>query len=276
MGALISIQQQRALEREFESMFDEVETDLPYQVRFQPQEQVRDFMQPDPLSLEGIPPYPGATPRKLSSSATVQGTPMASAWFTTEDPVDEVLSFYDGAFLPLDTIRVSHRYSERVGYSGFYEIPNPDAGVDFMSGRVHLVSAVRSGSRTMVFLSNTQPETFLAASRTPIGGIEFPEGSRSPQVLVIGEGEMKKHTAFAVVPNRHMDNVREHFDSVLPRAGWTLKEWTHEADGAVRGTAVRQGRNATITLLKDGLVGTKVLLGVDDFATNLKHLELQP
>ncbi len=280
MGMLLSYKQQRDFQREIDGIYaeaDEVQAAMP---RFEPVKREVDYMRADPLAINLIPPYPGASPRRLTASISHLGEPEASAWFSTEDSVDEVLSFYDNAFLPLDTIRVSHRFSETAGYSGFYELPDfsaeDDGGsVEFMDGRVHLVSAVRSGSQTHVFISNNQPEGFLAATRSPIGGIEFPAGAGTPQVLTVGEGEMKKHSAFVVVPGKHVDLVREHFEKVLPRAGWKIQEWTRGDDGVIRGEALRRGRTATVMLMPEGMTGTRVLLSVDEF-TSGQPLELQP
>jgi hypothetical protein len=221
-----------------------------------------DFMQPDPLALQGIPPYPGARPRRLSSSTAVQGEPMASAWFSTEDSVDTVLEFYASAFRPLRAIQVSHRYHPNAGYVGFYEEPEADSGVEFLSGRVHLVSVVRSGSQTHVFLSNTKPESFLNAVAPHIADIPLPDNVKRPRVLNVGELEQRRQVLFTST-FASMDSVQQHFNSTLPGFKWQVGEWRRQEDGTMSSELRKPGKNATLSLSSDGAT-TRILVSVDD------------
>ena len=127
-----------------------------------------DPMAPDEETLEGIAPYPGAAPRKLTSHSSVSGMPMKVSWFSTPDGPGEVLAFYQKAFVADDRRVVTHRFSENIGYVAWTDRNDPpphgDAGEDDPTppNPLHMVSVVRQGRDTLVFISKTEPHEFFA------------------------------------------------------------------------------------------------------------------
>lgn len=274
-GAGISTLQQRKIDRELERMYDEGQTLVPSAVP--PEVKVEDYMRPDPESLRGIPPYPGANPRRMSSMPTYQGQEFAVAWFSTSDSVDQVISFYEKVFHGLPTPVVSHRFSPNGGYAGFYEMPPLDGGldggkVDVMAGKVHLVSAVHSGSQTLVFVSNSQPMAYLNQATTLRGGVELPPNALRPQVISIGEGPVKKKTVFSVVPGSSLEDVRMHFEQSYTSSGWKLAPWVFNDDGSISTSATRKDENSTLLLKSEGS-DVRLLLSLDSLTTIAEHPE---
>jgi hypothetical protein len=273
-GAVISTVQQRKIDAELERVYDEGQTLVPSTIP--PATTVEDYMRPDPESLRGIPPYPGANPRRMGSMPAYQGQEFASAWFSTRDSVEDVVSFYEKAFEDLPTPVVSHRFSPNGGYVAFYEMPNLDAGlpdggsVDVMSGKVHLVTAVHSGSQTLVFVSNSQPMAYLNNAATLRGGVQLPENALRPQVISVGEGPVKKKTVFSVVPATTLEDVRVHFEQSYAVSGWKVGDWVFNDDGSISTTATRKDENSTLLLKSEG-PDVRLLLSLDSLSTFADH-----
>ncbi len=264
-GVALSMRQQSAIDRDLERMYEQGEDLVPPQVAAQNMP-LADFMRPDPEALRAIPPYPGANPRRLSSPPTFQNQKFSAAWFSTDDSVDEVVAFYENAFKGLPTPVVSHRFSENVGYAGFYEMPNLDAGnVDVMAGKVHLISAVHSGSQTLVFISNSEPHMFLEGAATLRGDIDLPPNALRPQVVAVGEGPVKKKTIFSVVPASSLEEVALHFEGAFAKGGWKLEPWVFNDDGSVSGQASRKEESSTLMLKREGN-DVRLLLSLDSIA----------
>lgn len=153
-------------------------------------------MDPDPKSLDGIPAYPNAVPRKLTSNGTLPGTPQAISWFQTEDPPDRVLAFYAKAFEADRRVAVSQQFSPTMGYIGWME-DAPDGG----AGLLHMVSVSKQYSRTMVLLSASFPEALLDKQTVLPGGLQLPPGASAPQAIKMGEGPTADEVIYARATN---------------------------------------------------------------------------
>lgn len=264
-GVALSARQQRVVDRGLERILDDGDDLSPPHERAE-NSRFGDVMQADPETLRAIPPYPGGNPRRLSSPPTFQNAEFGVAWFSTEDAVEEVLSFYDNAFRGLPTPVVSHRFSPNSGYSGFYEMPSLDAGhVDVMAGKVHIVSAVRSGSQTLVFISNSEPSKFLEGAAIFYGDIDLPPNALRPQMIAVGEGPVKKKTIFSTVPTSNLDEVSRHFEAAFAKGGWKLGPWVSNDDGSVAGQASRRGESSSVLLKMEG-TDVSLLLTLDSSA----------
>lgn len=261
-GVVLSARQQGIVESDLESVYDNGGDLSPPNERAE-DTSFGDAMRADPETLRAIPPYPGGNPRRLSSPPTFQNAELGVAWFSTEDAVGEVLSFYDNAFRGLPTPVVSYRFSSNSGYSGFYEMPSFDAGHDdFMAGKIHLVSAVRSGSQTLVFISNSEPSKFLDGAAILRGDIDLPPNALRPQVVAVGEGPVKRRTVFSMVPNSNLDEVTRHFEAAFAKGGWKLGPWVSNDDGSVAGRAAREEKSSSVLLKMEGS-DVRLLLTLD-------------
>lgn len=266
IGVLMSLRQQRQLENQLDELYLNGDQTAGFQP---PHEKPReDYMRADALALQGIPPYPGARPRRLSSNTDVQGEPMSSAWFSTEDSVQDVISFYQKAFENLNSIKVSHYFSPRAGYAGFFEllpaVPDSGESLDFFDGRVHLVTAVKSGSQTMVFISNNRPQMMLGGASPRLGDIQLPDNVKT-RVLSVGEGELKKRSAFGTV-DQPLPELKKHFEAAFTNAGWKMNDWVTDEQRAMMVEATRDGRTAVLNLSSNG-ASSRFLLTVDEYSS---------
>ncbi|MEW5740090.1 MAG: hypothetical protein AB1938_14250 [Myxococcota bacterium] len=216
-----------------------------------------DPMAPDPQSLRGIPPYPHAAPRKLISRPRVQSVPMSVSWFQTDDSPDAVLSFYERAFASSNTQYVSHRYNERLGYVAFLErLGGKDAGV--AHGIMHMVTASKEGSKTVVLLSASRPDLLMEARPTLPEGIALPPATRSPQVIQMGEGPGTREVVYARTLNTPPADAVAFFDAQLKQAGWDVVD---EATGSNRRSLVgkRGGTTVVVNAQADGVDSSLIL-----------------
>lgn len=182
----------------------------------------QDMMAPDPRSLNGLPPYPGAKPRRMLSSHPGADLTMAISWFNTGDSVEDVLSFYEREFTAANLLFTSHRYeSGRRGYVSWFEHDySNDQQPVFGKGVMHMVSATREGSNTTVMLSATEPQKILD-NITPLpAGIKVPPGA-TPQVLNLSEFGQMRATVIANY-DYSADRVMESLEDIWKNGGWKV------------------------------------------------------
>lgn len=192
-----------------------------------------DMMAPDPESLRGIPPYPGANPRKILGGK--QGDEInAISWFSTQDSVDKVLSFYEQTYLAANVVYASHRYNARRGYVSWIEPRRPADGGDRGPGEgiLHMVSASDEGSQTMVFVSATEPWKMLGRVHPLPKGVKLPPGAR-PQVINLGEPGYERYSIFASFASMPKDALVEFLVKAFAEEGWTLEEKLTAPNGRV-------------------------------------------
>lgn len=207
----------------------------------------RDPMEPDPASLEGVPPYPQAAPRKLTSQSVVSGMPMNVAWFSTHDSAQQVLAFYEKAFVADDRAVVSHRYSDAIGYVGWVEATHES---------LHMVSVVRQGDETVVLISRTDPQQFFDKPRQLPNGVLLPPGAEPPQIIELSELSLDRRTIYARAPNLEPAAAKAFFVRELPKLNWSVSE---DDDGLV---AKKENSTQVIGLAAQG-EGTRILITLD-------------
>jgi hypothetical protein len=194
-----------------------------------------DVMAPDPASLRGIPPYPGATPRRLLGAAPERGL-NAISWFGTEDSLERVLSHYEAEYSHAGIQFVTQRWGPRRGYVSWFErTGGADGGEgteDTTQGVLHLVAASREGTQTMVFLAATVPDRIIPEAPTLPAGVRLPPGAET-QVLDMGELGQQRATVFARYEQLGKEAVAEQLIAVMKEGGWTLTERTDAPDGRI-------------------------------------------
>lgn len=225
-----------------------------------------DITAPPPAALNGIPPYPRAVPKRVSENMKGQGSQLAVAWFTTDDPVDNVLEFYEAAFRERKHFPVSHRYSDRSGYVGWLEPKgraalDEDAGFEMFDGVMHLVSAMKEGQKTAVLLSASRPMQLLDAKVQLPSGVEMPPFAEDSKVFDLGDGERKQTTVWSEVHDRPAAEIETWFSENLKQHGWTIAD---HASGPAR-TAVdykREKEHLSVVLTPSGAnIGLMVQYG---------------
>lgn len=224
--------------------------------------QTIDITLPDPISLRGIPPYPGADPRRISGSNPHATGLSAISWFSTQDSVDKVLSFYDEVYTRANLLHVSYRYNERRGYVSWFERHvGADGGSSLTDGLLHMVSASNEGSQTMVFISATEPYKLLEAVSPLPSGVKLPEGAGRPQVMHLGEMGEDRFTVYASY-QRARDEVAQDLEALLKEGGWSVDERTVSPEGTVSLVA-RSGDRMQTASIEGTISSAQVLLSVE-------------
>ncbi len=213
-------------------------------------------MAADAEALAGIPPFPGAFPRRLAKVTKGQGSAMAIGWFETQQPVDAVISFYEGEFRKLKVAYSSHLYSARSGYACYLE--NPRA-VD--TSRLRLVSAVRQGDTTVVFVSNLRPLDLIKTAELP-PGVWLPAMAKSPQLFEMSETGSRRFTVLSLVPDSNLGSVEATFRDNLTQRGWAFSD---RATAAARvSLEAKRGRDIQTISMTQEPQGVRLLLNFDD------------
>lgn len=204
---------------------------------------------PDPAVLGAIPVYPGSKPRDLMRRPRTQGVPMAIAWLTTPDPVEDVVRFYDAAFWRAHLMHETHRYGANSAYvAWFEEDKGPDAGL--MEGTLHMVSVLRQNGETVVLLSNTDPRAIMSAKPPqPPPGVVFPPGAGRAQLFELGEGPGSRVNIHAPVVMGNLATVRDFYRKHYSQAPWQLTADRDTESGATL-EARRPGEEHIVSLVK--------------------------
>lgn len=211
----------------------------PLPVPAAPKAKVEDMMAPDPRSLKGIPPYPGASPRRMLSSHPSADQTMAISWFNTDDSPDEVLNFYERAFSEANLLYATHRYSDRRGYVSWFEHDYSDQNQPvFGKGVMHMVSVSREGEHTTVMVSATEPQKILE-NLTPLpAGVKIPPGA-TPQVLNLSEFGEQRVTVIASY-DYGRDRLIESLQDVWKEGGWKVVDRQEAENGTTLVVALNQ------------------------------------
>ena len=228
----------------------------------------RDPMEPDPETLDGITPYPGAAPRKLTSHTSVSGMPMKVSWFSTKDSVSDVLAFYRKAFVADDRMVVSHRFNDGVGYVAWVDRNDPtpprvDGGEydPLLRSAVHMVSVVHQPQETLVFISRSQPHDFFTQPLHMPDGVLLPPSADTPQVIELNEFSLDRRTIYSRARGMTLTQTRGFFERELTATGWRIDDGT-EADDRESIVVKRGAATQVITLVPDG-ENTRILITLD-------------
>lgn len=208
-----------------------------------------DPMAPDPRSLRGIPPYPGAQPRRLSDVSTVLGMPLLASWFSTRDFPEKVIEHYEYTYFDAGIPIVSHMFNQDMGYVAWLEEERVDGGI--AEGIVHMVSVIKNSPRsteTMVFLSASRPQRLLDGKRHTPPGLALPADATPPQVVQMAmEGKTR-----SIVTTRRRGALKDTVDGIvaqLQKDGWAVEDLMSSENGhsiVGRKAGVSQSVSATV------------------------------
>jgi hypothetical protein len=180
-----------------------------------------DSMEPDPLSMRGIPPYPGVYPRRLIKQASAQGAQMSVSWFSVQDPAPVVLDFYKKAFAAEGRDVVAQQMGENMGYVAWLET-QPDAG-GTAAGVLHMVSAMKQFSQTIVLVSASRPDMSMGQPVLP-EGIELPPASSAPQLVQMGEESLANEVVYTRTTKTTPHDVVTFFEKQFKDRGYSILE----------------------------------------------------
>jgi len=224
----------------------------------------KDFMAPDPVSLRGIPPYPGAEPRKLTSQKA--GAEIsASSWFQTPDSVDKVLSFYEEAYTRANIMYSAYRFSPRRGYVSWFEYRRaPDGGLpEFGEGVMHMVIASQEGENTVVLLSANEPYKVLQRASALPAGVRLPPSSQPPRVMSMGELGASSFSIFAAYEAKSVEQLLAELLREMKEGGWAVKDPVRSPEGRVTVVASLNS-NTQVAVVESTDQGSQVLVTVEE------------
>jgi hypothetical protein len=225
-------------------------------------------MAPDPMSLQGVPPYPNLSspPRRIVRTPPGATEVNAISWFTTDDSVDRVLSFYEESYAAANIMYTAHRFSDKRGYVAWFERrANPDGGSpEFGDGILHMIFASREGGATTVLLSANEPYRMLQRVSSLPGGVTLPDGAR-PQVLNLGEPGADHFAIFAEYEGKTPQELTGEVREGMRRGGWIVSEEATSPEG--RATLVAALRSyVQIAVIEGTARGAQVLVTLEQRA----------
>ncbi len=144
---------------------------------------------------------------------------MAVSWFSTPDSVDAVLEFYERAFAEQKRHPVTQKVSDSIGYVAWLE-EMPDAGL--AGGAMHMVSVMKQFSQTMVLLSASRPDLFMASSTQLPEGLKLPPEATAPQSIQMSEDESSNEVIHTQVLNTSSATVVHFFESQFKEKGYSI------------------------------------------------------
>lgn len=227
----------------------------------------RDVMAPDVETLEGITPYPGAAPRKLTSRSVVSGLPMKVAWFATQDSPSEVMAFYERVSAADDRMVVTHQFGDRIGYVGWVdraEAHRPSDGGEVRllpRSPLHLISVIGQRRETLVLISRTEPSQFFEKPVALPQGVLLPPSAEPPQIIEQAEFSLDRRTIYTRARGLSLEQTKAFYSRELGRAGWSVHD-AAEGDGRASLVVKRGSATQVITLAPEG-EHTRILLTLD-------------
>lgn len=178
------------------------------EVEFVPPQPPADRAGPVKLAaLEGLPQYPGANARHLSS-----GAHQDIAWFSTSDDIEQVLAFYEKEFIAKGKLAVGHQYSPFAGWVGY---------MDVTDHRLHLISVLRQSEETLVFPSTSWPEKMLDGAAAVPAGLPVVAGAEGGVAFDLGAGG--RQVWLGSFANRTPDDLAQAWHAGLQKQGWDVK-----------------------------------------------------
>jgi hypothetical protein len=184
----------------------------------------------------GLPPYKGAVPEALAADYLGEKTPIAVAWFTTQDRPAQVLGFYAKAFAEKNLPVLKHDYSAFAGYVGY---------VDPKTDEVHLISVIAQGGETMVFPSSGRMSDFGKGDSKVPDFVPHPADAQGTTVMKFrSEGAMQLSVS-ASVPDGSVDGVADFYEKGFVAKGWKVERVTRPKLNEVRVELRKGGAIAT-------------------------------
>ena len=197
----------------------------------------------DPEAVKYLPEYPKAVVTDLAETTSAQGVPMKAGMFMTTDKLETVLEWYRFELEKAGWLTVSQHWGDGAAYIGFF---GPDQ-------HMHTVAVMRSGSQTLVFLANSDPEAFLRASSTAQRPEALPLVPNVSGELSFNFGDpgMSRQTYVATAKAMTLVQVRDFYRDELSARGWKIEETREDVPGRVRLQARRGAEDLSLTLSRD-------------------------
>jgi hypothetical protein len=196
-------------------------------------------------AVEGLPPYPGASPANMMSQDEGVGGEMQVAWFMTDDEPDDVIYFYEKEFASKGIPFVSHFYSKAAGYVGYAE-PNGE--------RMHMLLAIKQGQQTVVFPSSSYPRKLLASMQNNLPP-EVPQlpGTSSAMVFDFDEKQLAQKSFIATVEGKTVEEVAAWYADSFKSKGWSVSPTATNSAGetTLEASLGAQSKHASLTIRRD-------------------------
>ncbi|NNC20503.1 hypothetical protein HJC22_32770 [Corallococcus exiguus] len=171
-------------------------------------------------TLTYFPPYPKAgRPEALAADYLGPDTPIAVAWFSTQDSSDQVLEHYRKVILDEGLPVVGVRFNDNAGYVGYW-VPKDD--------EVRLMSTLHQGGETLVFVSSARMRNYLErAGRVP-SGVPVPRGLQDVASLSLRMEGATSITVSGRVPDTTLSEAEQAYRAQLRDQGWSVTEAREE------------------------------------------------
>lgn len=207
-------------------------------------------------AVEGLPQYPNAFVRPLTTTPHDGGTELNIAWFSTKDPMDDVLFFYAREFDRAHKIPVVHRFSPYAGYAAY---------LDLDTRRLHMISVLAQPHETLVFASSSFPAHMLERGR-PKGrpaGVPVVNGGDDGLTfdLNVGFGQ-KRQLWTSTYKDRSIADVREAYRKALVDAGWNVQDAQSAGNQEARLDAKRGGGAMEVMIRRDAASNVAVYVSM--------------
>ncbi len=215
----------------------------------------------DSASLDGIPPYPHASPRKLGDDLASQGSKLAISWFSTQDKPSEVIAFYDREYSRSGVMHATHMFDETQGYVAWLDPPVLDAGL--LDGTMHMVSVAVAGHETLVFASSSHPlELLKAATQQLPPGMRLPDGATSPVVVNQSQEGVHRLSVYSQLKHATVADVARFFEEHFKTGSWSIIERTEGPERA--GLTAQRGQILQSVMLSKKDDGVDMMLTYDE------------
>ncbi|NOK39249.1 hypothetical protein D7W79_37270 [Corallococcus exercitus] len=191
-------------------------------------------------TLSYFPPYPnGGRPEALAADYLGADTPIAAAWFSTQDSSDQVLQHYRKFLLDQGLPVVGVRFNDNAGYVGYW-VPKDD--------EVRLMSTLHQGDETIVFVSSARMRNYLErAGRVP-PGVPVPRGLRDVASLSLRMEGATNITVSGRVPDTTLPEAEQAYRAQLGDQGWSVTEARQEGFQETQLSLTRPGLRGQATL----------------------------
>jgi hypothetical protein len=194
----------------------------------------------DPEALKFLPEYPKAFITDLAENTVAQGVPLKAAMFITEDPLDTVIGWYEKELVKAGRHTVSQHWGDGAAYVGFY-------GED---RHMHTVSAMVSGSKTFVFLSNSDPEAFLKGAAQRPAELPALADLSGELTFSFAEPGMSRTTYLARLKGAQLEATARVYRAGLEQLGWQIEATEPAVRGKIHLYAKRGKENLSVLLTR--------------------------
>ncbi|MBN8229098.1 hypothetical protein JYK02_16420 [Corallococcus macrosporus] len=191
-------------------------------------------------TLSYFPPYPnGGRPEALAADYLGADTPIAVAWFSTQDSSDQVLQHYRKFLLDEGLPVVGVRFNDNAGYVGYWVSKDDE---------VRLMSTLHQGGETLVFVSSARMRNYLErAGRVP-SGIPVPRGLQDVASLSLRMEGATNITVSGRVPGTTLPEAEQAYLAQLRDQGWSVTEARQEGFQETQLSLTRTGLRGEATL----------------------------